>query len=479
MPDFSLRFCVVGEVDPALVPNPALLIPQPDGSDTPLRQVFFRSSGTEVNLHPTFGFLQNGAQRGLTSVSAAHLQRILPSLLHNPPGMVPVPNLGVLLAPSYGPRESVFGMMFDVRRPIPGDMANNASNAMPREACAIFLNSIFKRRGPLVYAQQLAFTLVHEIGHLFNMQHVEPAVERCFLNSSTSTEPPPPEAFQFTITQSNRLVNCTDMENAPGGNDFGDGGIWDNPVPRRCRRIPPRSLKLQIATTPAEFWPWEPIELDIKLRCGRKSKPWKIPDKIDPGYRSFEIWITEPDGTRRRFRSPRRYCAFEAEIACSDKKPFVRDVSLFWSAEGYTFSRPGVHEITARLFLPGGICLESNTHRICIRSRTGLPQRAQQRLDAFRELLIRSRSAFYHRRAPDHIRQLQALEYLAGKFPREHVGAAATAILGKWFATGSRHRTQSQRDAKKLASRLLNRAIDHHAIGTSRRKNLQKTLETL
>jgi hypothetical protein len=413
------------------------------------------------------------------SVGAAELQSVLPSLLNNEPGIVPVGNLGVLLAPSYGPRESVFGMMFDTQRPIPGDPVNNASNAMPREACAIFLNSIFRQRGPELYARQLVFTLCHEIGHLFNMQHVDPAVERCFLNSST--EPPPAEAFRFTIDQSNRLVNCTDMDNAPGGNDFGDGGIWDNPISRTRRRVPARLLKLEISTTPVEFWPWEPIELDIKLRSGRQSTAdkWKIPDKIDPGYRSFEIWIAEPDGTRRRFRSPRRYCAFEAELPSSSTEPFIRDVSLFWSAEGYTFRRAGIHEITACLFLPGGLCVESNKHRICIFSRNGLPQRAQRRVGALRELLIRSRVAFYHHSTPRDSRQLKALEYLAERFPKEHVGAAAIAVLGKWFATRGSRRTQSKRDAKRLATRLLNRAIDHPAIGISRRKNLRKTLEKL
>jgi hypothetical protein len=189
-------------------------------------------------------------QSGLTSVSAADLQSVLPDLLNNQPGVVPVGNVGVLLAPSYGPRESVFGMMFDTQRPIPGDPVNNASNAMPREACAIFLDSIYTQRGPDEYARQLAFTLCHEIGHLFNMQHVDPTIERCFLNSST--EPPPAEAFQFTIDQSNRLVNCTNVENAPGGSDFGDGGIWDNPISRSCRRVPARFLTLEISTTPAE-----------------------------------------------------------------------------------------------------------------------------------------------------------------------------------------------------------------------------------
>src|SRR5688500_5059291 len=127
MPDFALRFCVVGEVDSVLLPDPSLLIPQPDGSEVPLRQVFFQSSGTEVNLRPAFNFLQNGVQRGLTRVAAAHLQSVLPSLLNNAPGIVPVANLGVLLAPSYGPRENVFGIMFDIGRPIPGDPVNRAS----------------------------------------------------------------------------------------------------------------------------------------------------------------------------------------------------------------------------------------------------------------------------------------------------------------------------------------------------------------
>ena len=109
MPNFALYFSVVGEVENSLLPSPSLLIPQSDGSEVPLRQLFVLSSGSQVRLSPRFDRLSFGARSGLNRVTATDLQGVLNPLLQNPAGIVPVPNLGVLLAATYGPRESVSG----------------------------------------------------------------------------------------------------------------------------------------------------------------------------------------------------------------------------------------------------------------------------------------------------------------------------------------------------------------------------------
>ena len=275
------------------------------------------------------------------------------------------------------------------------------------------------------------------------------------------------------------LANCRKDEFAPGGNDFGDGGVWDAAESPRFRRSKSIALQLRISTTPAEFWPWEPIELDVNLRLvhANKSIRWKVPDTMDPGYDRFELWITEPDGTRKRFRSPRRYCAYERSLEVSVSKPCRRDISIFWNANGYTFCQPGTHAIRARWFLSKTSFIESNEHVINIRSRRGLSKRRQDEVEDLSNLLIEACSVFYRRNQFLRVRQRTLLEHLVGRFGNSHVGAAAMIVLGRSMASHSA--TVRTSDNQKRATRLLKRALNHNDIGSNRKKNGQLALKHL
>ena len=72
-------------------------------------------------------------------------------------------------------------------------------------------------------------------------------------------------------------------------------------------------LVLQIKESQAEFFRFEPVELDITLSCS-KTRGIRIPDEIDPGYDRFKIWITTPNGVSVR----------PSQLSASEPNPTAR-----------------------------------------------------------------------------------------------------------------------------------------------------------
>src|SRR5208282_2946288 len=109
------------------------------------------------------------------AVSALQLHTTLVDLTNNStvPTGKPVSRIGVLLADSYAAFAPALGVMFD-RGFTTEDDPNAAGmfTAVPRQGCAIFLGSIFKlRHTDAQYLEEVRFTAVHELGHVFNLQH--------------------------------------------------------------------------------------------------------------------------------------------------------------------------------------------------------------------------------------------------------------------------------------------------------------------
>ena len=437
------------------------------------------------------------AASGLKLLWSADLEYALQQVVHNTPGQVPATELGVLLAPLYGPKPSVYGMMFDTLQLPPNDPPYPGNNRIPREGCAVFLRSILNALTggrPLngneevtAYQAQVAFTMVHEIGHLFNLQHVQPGqpnYQECFLNTSSSNQLPQPLQYRFTPHECAMLANCNSQNPyvAPGGTDFGSTGIWDEPSePRKARQVPARELRLTISTTPSSFWPWEPVELDLLLQrgIGARAARWQVLDQIDPGYRAFQLWITEPNGERRLFRSPRDYCAFEQLLDFRHGTPFRRDVSIFIDAGGYTFQRAGIHQLQVRMWLADGWYIESNLLPVEIRSRARLFRKQQNACSELSRLLATTIRSLYYRRLQPGRAEREALHVLATKYRGDHISGAALSVLGRNYALNALHRPASRAYWTKLAKPLLQRVVHHERIGENRRKNAQRALDEL
>jgi hypothetical protein len=89
--------------------------------------------------------------------------------------------IAVLYGGFYAHHEAAFGVMFDAGY-LPEAAEFNINNPLvegrPREGCAVFLGAIAKARarlpGPELddFDRQVLFTTIHELGHVFNLEHV-------------------------------------------------------------------------------------------------------------------------------------------------------------------------------------------------------------------------------------------------------------------------------------------------------------------
>jgi hypothetical protein len=240
----------------------------------------------------------------------------------------------------------------------------------PRQGCAVFQTAILAAMstgpGDPAFRDFVAFTAIHEIGHAFNLWHVDG-------NSFMQPHPNPPNVGTCDFDNSSQnsqydyLALASDATYAnfvlPGGTPFGvraDGFKGDDDA-FAIPSVPIGKLSLKIALSHNTFWSFEPVELDIELSiAGSKPKTIDLPDELDPGYRSFQIWITRPNGERFRFRPQFRFCQSNGRRSITKDKPFRRDISIFRQSGGYTFSTPGQYQVEA-IFVPeSGPILKSN-----------------------------------------------------------------------------------------------------------------------
>jgi hypothetical protein len=484
MATFELKVACAGNLDAACLPELPIQVPTPDGERLSLDEQFARASDRRIRIHQDAASLGDPFLPSQESVSAHELQMILRQITGNPAQTVPVPNLGLIFAHSYGPSPDVYGLMFDegiidrVGAPVDPD-----ADRTPREGCAVFIGAIFK--GKLRgndYANQVALTCVHELGHVFNLQHV--TTPACFMNTSKLTAPRP-KVFNFTPEQMAHLARVdSDRRVAPGGDPFGQLGLFagaDRPRRRRC--VDENCIELRVQISPREFWPWEPVEMDVKLRAPRKKgqpgafEAVHLPNKLDPGYRAFEIWIEEPSGERRRYRAPKHYCAFPSALALAPGDKWSRDISIFSEAGGYTFRTAGIHKIWVRFFPSPSTEMVSNECEVMVKRPLLADRRAQERLDEMERLLRLAQHTLYYRSGVPRRTEILALEELAHRHKGDHVGAAALYALGRFWS--SHTRGDLARKAEPLARKFLARARDHQELSAQRRWNSDHHLEKL
>ncbi|ABJ10566.1 TPA: hypothetical protein VDV84_004888 [Pseudomonas aeruginosa] len=291
-------------------------------------------------------------------VTPLRLHQALAQVLGNTT-QLPVQNIGLLFAHSYQPAPRIFGLMFDLGFRTPEDQAVDMFTQVPRQGCVVFLGAIAAARAGAEFDRQVAFTSVHEVGHVFNLIHQTSPLT--FMASSKKDATYGDGAYFFGPNQTNWLMRCaTDVDVMPGGSIFRDFGYQDK---RAGRAAASGQLALDVSTSSDEFWPMEPIMLNIRLSVTGTSKA-VVPAEVDPGYKRFRVMIRDPDGSVRLYRSPLRFCSQGASIEISAESPFVRDLPLFGQAGGYTFKAAGLHQVWAELDVTGRKLLRSNVCEI-------------------------------------------------------------------------------------------------------------------
>jgi hypothetical protein len=463
---FDCRFAVLGQVPAELLPPTPIMAVNFDGNPISLQDLFSTASDGSILLQPNYTFMGKPYEGNTTSTTAADLHWTLSLLAQNPPNAYPIPHLGVIFTTAYA-FEQVFGLMFDTGVEDP-DAQGSAISSKPRQGCALFLQTINSYRKGVDYRRQVAFDLAHEIGHIFNLQHVVDSDNLCFMNQSYTDAPHPMGAFGFTGDERGSLRNCgVDPSVTPGGLPFGSGGggNTDRPVKPVVRRS--NQVSMQISVIEPEFWPWEDVQLEIRLSAIRSTG---VPHQFDPGYKNFEIWIEQPDGERRRYRSPQYYCAYPKKLLVDAANPFSRDISIFLQSGGYTFRTPGVHRIWVDFYPTPKSRVRSNTLEISVRSPDRLSRPAYWDWLQLKQLHRTASRLLFFKGGPFPEKEIDALSQLAERYKDERYGASANYTLGKFYLDQAR-RFPDEREAKqRKALPFLDAAAGNRRLGEHRQR---------
>ncbi|MDB6027447.1 MAG: hypothetical protein JWM68_3670 [Verrucomicrobiales bacterium] len=385
------------------------------------------------------------------------------------------PRVGVFLTDIYTSHPDAFGFMFD--------RDTNSGDYGPRQGCAIFVLPILNALNRLNTAirdfdELVAYTIAHELGHAFNLWHVS--------KPSFLFESPDARTFRnccsFVPEHAEYLRHASDLDYAefilPGGTPFGSRGplhasAGDDSF---LRAKDSHKLRIHIETTHDEFHYFEPVELNVTLLT-QEDGDFKVPDEIDPGYSSFAIWITHPNGERVRFHSTHQYCPRGKSVSISKSSPFRRDISIFMQKGRYTFPAAGRYRIQATLRVSSRVVIQSNTAECEV-----LPSKpGSGDFDASRQALCSPESIKFLRyksRLPIH-RRLLSLESIREKHWRSPSGCAIQYAIGRaLFSMSERHSDQKRAHQLRHQGRQsLERAASHRFIGKHRLDVIRLLLE--
>jgi len=339
---------------------------------------YFRIGSQDENGNPDIDLeidaktrLKLGQIPGNRPTDTYYLNKFLRNMLKNLPWAKAVNRIGLIFADEFYRRKGVLGLMFDFGfNPSGFRPVDEIFTSVPREGCVVFLNAIKRLRGNGVsYRKEAVFTAIHELGHVFNLWHKD--TYNNFMSSSHRDSVLPPRAFRFSRVHREFLQKCSKSKYVwPGGSRFEDRDMLGPSLGVNAFNLMRSSIPLNfnISISQSEFWHFEPIEMDLKIEINPGTENHcKIPDKVDPGYNCFDIWIDAPDGSRYKYLSPRIYCQNFDEITIEPNKDFKRDISIFAQSGGYTFKMPGVHTIQAVLTFPDETVLFSNPVEVNIK----------------------------------------------------------------------------------------------------------------
>lgn len=429
---------------------------------------FATASADAVQLRVSTAAVAEPATKSRVPVGSFDLHQSLRDLIG--PASDPVSTVGVLFADRYAYGNDIFGIMFDTAfdLDVPSEGHASVLAGPPREGCAVFLGAIANHRGGgAEYADQALFTTIHEVGHLFNLQHE--FVARCFMRESDAERTYDASYWGFLDGEKTLLARAQqDPHVWPGKSPFGDSGNTDAGGKRGARKSP---LMLRIGLTRDHFYYYDPIELDITVKLGRRARALTIPDVVDPGYSQFRLWIEDPAGERRLFRSPRHYCGSGATRELRPGDAFHRDISFFGESGGYTFRRTGIHTVWAELDDPRWRTTVSN--RLSFEVRRIKSYRASRDCEVLTRRGVRT--VLYHRLDRHRGKGVADLEaWLTAGRPSESAGAVRYALARTMLEKATRAHAASHRKLEKFASEHLRRAIDARGLGAQQRRIAQK-----
>jgi hypothetical protein len=147
--------------------------------------------------------------------------------------------IAVLFASSYDApllpiADGAFGLMFD--RGFKTDDDPNDPMQRPRTGCVVFLDTIRAQRSKTEYIDEVVFTTLHELGHVFNLWHIADGAN--IMTPSNATGVIAKNYWNFEANQQAWLCNCgNDTRVTPGGDPYsGDAQGFNVPLSSRAPR---------------------------------------------------------------------------------------------------------------------------------------------------------------------------------------------------------------------------------------------------
>jgi len=410
-----------------------------------ISEIFQEGSSQDIALTVDVSQLATDLDPAQRTVSSLDLHEGLRRLTHNPTTSGPIARIGLIYAGQYQNHPEILGLMFD-RGFSTVDDQSTGFQAVPREGSAVFLDSIaaFRKSKSAAVEQETKFTTIHELGHIFNLEHM-PGPN--FLAVSEEVSPFGADHYKFTSSHQNLLARCSSTQCIqPGGSKYGDRAEIGQSFDPDANNAPVHGLghsplRLRLKLTQSSFWYCEPVELEISVSLPRSGASQTIPDAIDPGREEFAIWIQEPSGARRAYRSPKFFCGKARLRKITPGTPFARDLSIFGEAGGYTFHHVGIHRIWATLRISKRVVLVSNAVE-CELREPSTPFRDFARL---RPLLTRAGRLFYYRSARDIAAVQPVIEKIWELAPRSAAAAVSRYALGRAYAEKAVRAARSRR----------------------------------
>lgn len=438
------------------------------GNGAVITEAFAVGSGGDIEIAVDFSRVDSPLAPGEGAVEAYDLHEALGELTKNPRKPGRVSRIAVIFADSYAPEPEALGVMFD-RGFTSFDDPNDTAlyTGVPREGCAVFLGAIgaFRNHDPQAVAEEIRFNVIHELGHVFNLPHRNQP--RSYMSRS---DPRRAGAQGFVDDHKQLLAKCSESPNVgPGGSKYGDVGTLSKWVDGDTFNTSAfrGGLRLQVSIEPREFWSFEPVELDVRISLVPSARrSIRIPDAVDPGYSQFRIWIEEPNGERRLYRSPRHYCHTKRQLTISHDQTFERDISIFAEEGGFTFRSVGMHKVWAEFDVGRRGIL---TSKPCTVNVLAYPHTDAAGAALRAALVDRGLARLaYYRRAPlsrDLVEQVDALRERLGPLP---------AVTSLEYALGRallRRRESDSRSQERVdqGARLLDSALEGGLPGRHRR----------
>ena len=466
--------CLLAQVDLTAnpVPRPPLMVPVQRGEPRSLAEVYGSYSSGDIVLTIDGGSLAQPLDLDFESVDEGILQEALNSLTKNP-GDQPVRRLGILYSNKLREVPSAFGFMFDTA--FSGD--DTSIGHRPREGCSVFVDAIAALRSGDDYFKQLGFTTAHELGHVFNLHHVD--TDLCYLNTSKQDNAPSNGACRFLSNQAELLASCSHNPSVePGMTEF-DGSLTSDGLDKP-RRAPATPWTLDVALSQEEFFPYEPVDLMLSLSLDIKaSRPRPAAGVLNPSYRQLTVWIEEPSGEVRRYRPTLHLCGTPELPKVAPGKSIHEALRIFGQAGGYTFRRFGRHRLWATLDTGSKRQLVSSKISFDVKSFLVKTRAAREEIGAQRKILRRTARTLFYQSAKLRMAELEMLDYLAAKHPKQRLAAWAHHAIGCSFAAHDYSCRAAVPAFRARALKHLHYSADHAASHHFRRAEAQRRLTNL